>query len=119
MTAVVNISFMIIAVALGALADGFNERGWTKAGHPIEALEKVVLLLGGLLSGSWLIVISYVAFRVAYFDILKNLAKGQKWSYLGDSGWWDIFLSKFPVHGVTFARVIFLAFAIGFTIKEL
>jgi len=109
---------MVLAVALGAVADGLNERGRKNWGHPVEALEKIVLLLGGLYSGSWLIVISYTAFRVSIFDILKNLAKGDKWYYLGDSNPWDKFLRKYPVAGVTFARVIFLAFAIGFTIKE-
>ncbi len=112
------ISFMVLAVALGAVADGFNERGWTKIGHPVEALEKVVLLFGGLYSGSWLIVISYTAFRISIFDLVKNLTKGDPLFYLGDKNWWDIFLSKFPAHGVTFARVIVLIFAIGFTIKE-
>ena len=109
---------MVLSVAFGAVADGFNERGLKNIGHPIEALEKIVLLIGGLLSGSWLIVISYIAFRISIFDIVKNLAKGDPVFYLGDSNIWDKFLRKFPVHGVTFARVIFLSFAIGFTIKE-
>ena len=116
---IILISLMVLSVTIGAIADGFNERGWTNWGHPIEALEKPLLLIGGLLSGSWLIIISYIAFRVSIFDIVKNIAKGQKWSYLGDSCWWDRFLKKFPVSGVTFARVIFLAFAIGFTLIEL
>ena len=119
MTDLTLISLMILSVALGAVADGFNERRWTNWGHPIEASEKVALILAGILSGSWLIIISYIAFRVSIFDIVKNIAKGQKWSYLGDSCWWDRFLKKFPVSGVTFARVIFLAFAIGFTLIEL
>ena len=109
---------MILAVAFGAVADGFNERGWTNVGHPVEALEKIVLLVGGLLSGSWLIVISYTAFRISIFDIVKNIAKGDPIFYLGDKNIWDRFLRKFPVHGVTFARVLSLSFAIGFTIKE-
>lgn len=115
------ISGLVLAVACGAVADGFNEKGQTKIGHPVEAVEKVLLLLMGLCSGSWMVVISYTAFRVALFDPLKNIAKGQKWSYLSedeDAPLWDRFLSKYPVSGVTFARVIFLAFAIGFTIKE-
>lgn len=118
MNDLILILFMVLAVALGAVADGFNERGQTNWGHPVEALEKIVLLLGGLYSGSWLIVISYTAFRMSIFDIIKNLAKKQEWFYLGDSNAWDRFLSKYPVWGVTFARVIVLAFAIGFTIKE-
>ena len=109
---------LILSVLFGAIADGLNESGKTTWGHVIEAAEKVALLLSGVLAGTWLVIISYIAFRVAFFDIAKNIAKGQKWSYLGDSCWWDRTLKRFPVHGVTFARLIFLAFAIGFTYKE-
>lgn len=114
-----NISLIILAVAFGAAADGFNEKYLTDLGHPLEAFEKVFLLMAGLVSGSWLVIISYTAFRISIFDIIKNLVKGDPWSYLGDSCWWDRFLSKYPVSGVTFARIIVLAFAVGFTIKEL
>ena len=110
---------MILSVLAGAIADGLNESGKTSVGHPIEALEKPLLLLAGLLSGSWIIIISYVAFRIALFDPIKNIAKGQKWSYFGVSCWWDRFLSKQMLFGVTLGRVIFLAFAIGFTLIEL
>jgi len=116
---IILISLMVLSVTIGAIADGFNERGWTNWGHPIEALEKPLLLLAGLLSGSWIIIISYVAFRIALFDPIKNIAKGQKWSYFGDSCWWDRFLSKQMLFGVTLGRIIFLAFAIWFTLKEL
>ncbi len=112
-----NCSILILAVLLGALADGLNESGRTSVGHPVEALEKAALIMAGFLMG-WLAIVPYVAFRVSLFDIVKNIAKGDPVFYLGDSNIWDRFLNKFPVHGVTFARVIFLSFAIGFTIKE-
>ena len=109
---------LILSVMLGAIADGLNENGKKNIGHPVEAAEKIVLLMAGVLSGSLIILFSYIAFRVALFDIIKNLAKGDKWSYLGDSSWWDRFVSRIPTHGMTFIRVIFLAFAVGFTINE-
>jgi len=112
------IIILILAVLHGAVADGLNERGKTEWGHPIEAAEKVYLLIGGVIAGQWIIVISYVAFRVALFDIVKNLAKGDEWYYLGDSHWWDRTLSQWNPKGVLFGRVIFLIFAIGFTIRE-
>lgn len=121
MTDLSTIMLMLLSVGCGAVADGMNENGERSIGHPIEAAEKVLLLLAGVLTGSWLILISYTAFRVSLFDILKNIAKGQKWSYMSeaeDAPLWDRFLSKYPVFGVTFGRIIFLAFAIGFTIKE-
>jgi len=118
MTDFQNIALLVLAVALGAVADALNENGDTNTGHWVEAMEKPVLILSGFVSGSWLIIVSYIAFRASLFDILKNLFKGDKWSYLGDSNAWDRFLKKYPVAGVTFARVVVLAFAIGFTIKE-
>lgn len=114
-----TILLLIACVIVGAIADGLNERGKKNIGHPVEALEKALLLLTGVLSGTWLIVISYTAFRIALFDMIKNIAKGDHVFYLGDSNVWDRFLRKFPVHGVTFGRIIFLTFAIGFTIIEL
>ena len=113
-----TISLLIACVFAGAIADGLNERGKKDLGHPVEALEKVLMLLTGVLSGTWLIIISYAAFRISLFDTVKNIAKGNHIFYLGNSNVWDRFLRKIPVHGVTFTRVIFLAFAIGFTIIE-
>ena len=112
-----NISVLIVAVLFGAVADGFNERGWKDAGHWLEPMEKPVLILGGALMG-WMALIPYIAFRVSLFDPVKNLARGQKWNYVGEVGWWDGLLSKIPPHGVVFIRVIFLVFAVGFTIRE-
>jgi len=112
------LAYLITAVLLGACADGFNEKGGKDWGHFTEALEKVLLIIVGYVGGL-LAIIPYVAFRIAIFDIAKNITKGDAWHYLGGSCWWDRFLRKFPTHGVTFARVVFLAFAIGFTIREL
>ena len=120
MTRSLTISLLLLlSVTIGAMADGFNEKGRTDLGHSLEALEKVFLLFTGLFAGSWEVLLAYVGFRIAFFDILKNLAKGDKWSYLGDSCWWDRFLKKHPVHGVVFGRVIFLVFGISVTIMYL
>ncbi len=110
------IALLILSVFIGACADGFNERGWKNAGHNIEALEKPVLLLAGLLSGTWIVVLAYAAYRVALFDPAKNLAKGDPILYTGTVGWWDKFLSRQPKGGVVFGRVIFLGFAIALSI---
>ena len=117
-----HILLFVLAVACGAIADGLNEKGVKKVGHPVEGAEKVLLLITGVVLNTWLILIAYVAYRVALFDPIKNISKGQKWYYMSkdeDAPLWDRVLSKVPTHGLTFIRVIFLAFAVAFTIKEL
>jgi len=114
----VYITLLTLSVIIGAVADGLNEKGSGDAGHFVEMFEKPLLLIAGVLMESWIVIFPYVAFRVAFFDIIKNLAKGQKWSYVGDVGWWDKTLKRIPTHGVTFCRVIFLIFAVAFTILE-
>lgn len=107
---------IIASVILGASADGFNEKGQKGLGHNLEALEKATLLLGGLLSGTWIVVLVYSAFRVALFDPTKNLAKGDPILYAGTIGWWDKFISKQPKIPVIFGRAVFLTFAIAVSI---
>ena len=114
-----NISLVVLAVILGATADGFNERGRKTLGHALEAAEKVALLCAGLFSGTWLVLVSYVAFRVALFDIIRNLSKGDPIFYLGTSSIWDRFFRQYPIFGVTFMRVIFLTLAISVSLRYL
>lgn len=112
------ILLLVLSVIAGAMADGFNENNHKNIGHPVEALEKVLLLVAGVVSHSWIIIFPYTAFRIALFDYTKNLTKGQPLLYLGDSNWWDRFLKKQQPLGVIFGRIIFLTFAISFTILE-
>lgn len=119
MSVIAIISYLILCVTLGAVADGFNERGWKAVGHPVEALEKVALLLVMYFTQTWVVVIAYALFRMALFDIIKNIAKGDPILYIGDSCAWDRFLSKFPAHGVTFARVVFFLGGIFVTYNRL
>ena len=104
---------------MGAIADGLNENNKKSIGHPVEALEKVTLLLAGLLSGTWIVLITYTAYRVVLFDYVKNLVKGDPILYLGDLGIWDRFFSKQRPGGVIFMRVLFLALAIETSIVYL
>ncbi len=114
-----NISLVVMAVILGACADGFNNRGLKVLGHPLEAAEKVALLCAGLFSGTWLVLIAYTAYRVAFFDYIRNISKGDPFFYVGTSSIWDRILSKYPVSGVTCSRAIFLVLAISISLKYL
>jgi len=116
---------VILAVTIGAVADGFNERKWTNWGHPIEALEKPVLIVAGVLFvygglcrelvllNLGLGILAYVFIRVALFDYIKNLAKGQPLIYLGDSCWWDRFLGRQPWGPVLFGKSIVFVVALA------
>jgi len=114
-----SISLVVLAIILGATADGFNHGGRKPLGHALEALEKVALILSGLFSGTWLVLVSYIAFRASFFDYIRNISAGDPFFYVGTSSYWDGFLSKFPTHGVTFTRVIFLALAVSISLRYL
>lgn len=114
-----TISLIVLSVLIGAIADGFNQRGFKVLGHLLEAAEKPALLLAGLFSGTWIVLIPYVAYRVALFDITRNLAKGDPIFYMGTSSIWDRVVGKWNRWGVLFGRVIFLIFAISVSILEL
>ena len=112
-------SLVIGSIILAALADGLNDTGHKEIGHILEALEKPALILAGLFSGTWVVVIIYIGYRVFLFDYLRNLAAGEKLIYLGTSSLWDKFLRKYPWHGVLFAKTVFLIMAVGLTFRAL
>ena len=114
------IAYIIAMVIAGAVADGLNEKGKKTIGHPMEAFSILLLLLGAFIFElNWTYILAYVGFRVALFDYAKNITKGDPILYLGESNFWDRFLRKFPWHGVTFMRLIFLVTAIAIVFKEL
>lgn len=114
------IIILILSVFAGAIADGLTEKGSTNWGHNVELFEKPLLLIAGVLAGTWTVILAYVGFRIAFFDYTKNLAKGDSFFYHGTVGWWDNMLRKNPsIPGEVFGRLVFLAFGIAFTILEI
>lgn len=114
------ILYLIACVVSGAVADGLNEKGMKSWGHPFEALSIGLLLSGAFIFElNWTYIVAYICFRIAFFDYAKNITKGDPLFYLGDSNLWDKFLRQFPIHGVTFMRIIFLAAAISIPFKYL
>ena len=116
---ILNISLIIGSIILAALADGLNDRGYKVIGHILEALEKPCLILAGLFSGTWLVLIVYIGYRVFLFDYIRNIAAGDKLTYFGTTSLWDKFFRKYPWHGVLFAKILFLVLAITLSIREL
>ena len=119
------IVYLISLVLAGAAGDGLNNSGRQRTGHWFQALEILMAFCYTIIFKmfTWdLFLISlgaYTAFRVALFDIAYNITAGNKWTYAGGDNWWDRFVVKFPVHGVTFARLIFLGLGIFLVINEL
>ena len=116
------ISYLIVLVSLGAVADGLNDANIKIIGHALGAVE-----VGGLLvcmgvfnlkrTDILSLLVAYVCFRIVGFDYIYNLTVGLPMNYHGKSSLWDGFLLQFPHHGILFARVIFLAVGVSIPFK--
>jgi len=120
---------VIVAILLGAAGDGLYDDGKKFWGKLLKDLEVLVLLAFPLvLSYYWLREMridivgayfyffgGYVCVRFALFSYMYNLSRGLTFDFIGSTGWFDRFISKFgaPWHGWLFAKVIFLAAGIS------
>ena len=116
---------ILLLVILSALSDSLNFRGNKTAGHALRYIELPGLIAATFVCGitGWvdtgLFILAYGFIRFALFSYIWNIVTGQHWTYVGVVDPVDRFLSKFPAHGVLFARVVFLIVGIAITIKEL
>lgn len=117
--------YLFALVVIGAAGDGLDNMGVQTWGHLLGALELlgVYFCIAIIPRVTWrsvvLVLVTYICLRIAFFDYTYNLVAGNPLFYMGGSNWWDMFFVQFPVHGVTFARVIFLVTGVAITIKEL
>jgi len=110
----------ILSILLNAVGDGLNNRGIKTWGHLVNALFILLLILAPMFySVTYLYIICYILYRIALFDIVYNLARGNKWWYIGNSNWWDRIWSKCPIGFLMFFRIIMLTTAISITIQYL
>ena len=85
------------SIALGAIGDGLNFRGYSQGGdqslgHICDALSTGILLMSPLfldMEKWWWSVISYVSLRIALFDPLFNISAGLPLNYRGVANVWD------------------------------
>ena len=122
MIALLLISYLIVTVLAGAIADGLNNGGSKKVGHVLEAAEVGLALAGATIfgvTGETLLpyLVGYIGLRIAFFDMAYNITRGLPVFFQGKSSYWDLFLSRYPVFGVMFARIIFLTLGVGVIIK--
>lgn len=118
------ILFLIMMVIIAAISDGLFDEGLKIWGHSLEAIEILLLVSGPFLfklkRRDWIpYLVSLIAFRVCFFDYTYNLVRHLPIFFVGNTSWWDIFLSKQPPHGLVFGRIIFLTLAVALPIKEI
>ena len=118
------ILYLILCVAVGAVADGLFDDGLKVWGHALGAVEVALLFsfafLFNLKRGDLLpLALAYIFFRIAGFDYIYNLTSDNPIFFNGSTSLWDNFLSQFPTHGITFAKSLFLITGVFIPINEL
>ena len=119
--------YLFALVVIGAAGDGLDNTGVQTWGHLLGAVELLgVFLCVTLIPKEILnwrsvvaLLVTYICLRMAFFDYSYNLVAGNPLFYMGGQNWWDMVFVQFPPHGVTFARVIFLATGISIPFKFL
>jgi len=114
--AITSLLVMISSLITGALGDGWNDKGKKTIGHAFKAAEVTILAMSpfilyrfGFDLSDWAMYgASYIALRIALFDPIRNLARGQKITFVGTSNLWDKVIKHIPGHGMLFIRGICL-----------
>ena len=124
MKAYLIILYIIGCTVIHALADASFDDGLKLWGHSLEAISIAMFISGAFIFDlkrkhwGWLLV-AFACWNIVGFDYLYNLFRGLPWDFHGTTSNWDIFLSKYPEHGIIFARVIFLIAGIFIPLREL
>ena len=118
------IAYLIVCVVLGALVDTLFNDGAKLFSHLFGAVEIFLVASGAFIFNlkrrHWLwYMAAFAAWHIVGFDYMYNLFAGLPWDYHGTTSWWDLFLSKYPEHGIIFTRVIFLLAGVFIPIREL
>ena len=115
------ILYFIACITVGATADGLMDDGFKLWGHILGAIEVLLLLSGVIIKPkSWAaFIVAYIAWRVVGFDLMYNLVRGLPYDYIGTTGLWDMFFSKYPSHGLFWLRGIFLILAVYLPVRYL
>ena len=119
------------AVTLNAVGDALRDEAWathnstlSKWGHLANAgsvgLTLTLPLNQGFDTREWIwYVVSYAAMRVAIFDPVYNLVRGNEWNYHGTSSNWDRILGEIdPGDGLIVARGVAFSIAVTIPIHE-
>ncbi len=97
---VLSLLFMLVIV-YDAVGDALRAKGFQIPHHILEVIGVsmwfaiVILIARGDLEWSNKQLVMYITLRIAIFDIIFNVIKGNKWSYVGTSSIYGIVLSWF------------------------
>jgi hypothetical protein len=111
---------LIVLVIWDATGDALRAKGKQIPHHLLESVSVALwLFLLVALDREWLkwhdrLIVMYITIRIAIFDVIFNVIKGNKWSYVGESSIYGKLLSWFslkvkePGHLIWVIRVIAL-----------
>lgn len=119
-------AFIILSIITGAVGDGLFDRDEKFLGKLLKDLEILIFLFIPLLFNDYAIIwgyffLGYIGIRFALFDYIYNLIKGNKLTYISNTGWLGKFMTKLnaPPYAWLFARIIFLIAGISGLIKAI
>ena len=116
--------YFILIILLDAVGDGLNDSRRKTAGHLLQALSLLGLLISPFIirediRWAWYI-IDYAFLRIALFDMIYNLTRGLPIGYIGTTSIWDKFMQWIsPGYFQWIARVLFLLTAVAICVNEL
>jgi hypothetical protein len=91
----------LVLILWDAIGDGLRAKGKQIPHHILETVSVALwLFITVIIARGWLVwddtqIIMYITLRIAIFDVIFNIIKGNKWSYVGKSSIYGIVLSWF------------------------
>lgn len=82
---------LTLLIIYDAVGDALRARGKQIPHHILESVSVaawfalIVIIARGRLEWSDRLIVMYITLRIAIFDIIFNVIKGNKWSYVGES----------------------------------
>jgi hypothetical protein len=114
-----------VSILLAAVADGCMDTGVKMAGHSLESLSILALLIVPFIQkyrGGWgWYIAAYLCLRVGMFDLAYNIAAGLPLTFHGTTSLWDGFVQAFnpPMWAELFGRAVFLFAGVMIAIQQI
>jgi hypothetical protein len=91
----------LLLILLDAVGDALRARNKQVPHHTLEVIHIIgwffiaVIVARGWLEWSDRQIVMYITLRIAIFDVIFNVIKGNKWSYVGESSLYGRFMNWF------------------------
>ncbi len=92
---------LLLVIAYDAVGDALRAKGKQIPHHILEVVGVMmwflilVFLVRGKLEWHDRLIVMYITLRIAIFDVIFNVIKGNKWSYVGKSSIYGMVMSWF------------------------